>query len=414
MNRLALTLGALSSALCNTSLANTTVSGSVGFEQRYFFQSESSQTEQINQFLGRDTSSYQSSVTFDLEVNTEWNKGKDQLIFQPYIRLDEQDDERSHFDIRQLFWTHLESNWELSAGIGIVFWGVTESQHLVDIINQTDLVENIDGEDKLGQPMIRYSYFSDYGSIDAFLLPGFRTRTFNGPDSRLNAGIVVDNDNEEFESNAEQGHLDFALRYSHTVGDWSVGLSWFSGTSREADFLRFFDPTSLSTTPFYPQIDQFGLDVQITTDSWLIKLEAIQRNHNDSFFEDFAATTFGVEYTFVGVFGTVYDIGALAEYSWDERGLNNEFGASSAFQNDVFIGARLAFNDISESTLLFGFSNDLDNTDSRTVFIEGATRINTSLTAEIELRYFESESIDDLLFAFRDDSFIQLSIDYNF
>ena len=410
MNRLALTLGALSSALCNTSLANTTVSGSVGFEQRYFFQSESSQTEQINQFLGRDTSSYQSSVTFDLEVNTEWNKGKDQLIFQPYIRLDEQDDERSHFDIRQLLWTHLESNWELSAGIGIVFWGVTESQHLVDIINQTDLVENIDGEDKLGQPMIRYSYFSDYGSVDAFLLPGFRTRTFSGADSRLNGGFEVDNDNEIYESDAEQGHLDFALRYSHTIGDWGIGLSWFSGTSREADLLRFADLSTGTTTPFYPQIDQFGADIQITTDAWLIKLEAIQRNHSDPFIEDFAATTVGAEYTFVGVFGSVYDIGALAEYSWDERGET----ATSIFQNDIFLGARLAFNDINESTLLLGFSNDLDNTDSRTVFIEAATRINASITSDIELRYFESGSDDFLLVPFDDDSFIQLNFEYHF
>jgi len=405
------TLLAFSSLVSLTpTLASTSVSGSVGFEQRYFFQSESSNTQQTNQFLGRDSSSYQTSATFDLEISTDWNKGKDQFVFQPYLRLDAQDDERSHADIRQLLWTHLESNWELSAGIGIVFWGVTESQHLVDIINQTDLVENIDGEDKLGQPLIRYSYFSDYGAIDAFLLPGFRTRTFSGEDSRLNGGIVVDNDNEVYESDAEQGHLDFALRYSHTIGDWSVGLSWFNGTSREADLTRFFDPTTLTTTPFYPQIDQFGADIQITTDSWLIKLEAIQRNHSDPFLEDFAATTFGAEYTFVGVFGSVYDIGALAEYSWDERGLEG----TSAFQNDLFLGARLAFNDINESALLLGFSNDLDNTDSRTVFIEASTRLNQSITSEIELRYFESDSPEDLLFTISDDSFVQVNFEYHF
>ena len=391
-------------------LASTSVTGSVGIEQRYFFQSESSQIQQLNQFLGRDTSSYQSSVVFDLEISTDRNKGKDQFVFQPFIRLDEQDDERSHADIRQLLWTHIESKWEFSAGIGIVFWGVTESQHLVDIINQTDLVENIDGEDKLGQPLIRYSYFSDYGAIDAFLLPGFRTRTFSGEDSRVNGGIVVDNDDEVFESDAEQGHLDFALRYSHTIGDWSVGLSWFSGTSREADLTRSFDPITFTTTPFYPQIDQFGADIQVTTGAWLLKLEAIQRNHDDAFLEDFAATTFGAEYTFVGVFGSVYDIGALAEYSWDERGLNG----TSVFQNDLFLGARLAFNDINESALLLGFSNDLDNTDSRTVFIEASTRINQSITSEIELRYFESDSPEDLLFTLSDDSFIQVNFEYHF
>ena len=41
-------------------------------------------------------------------------------------------------------------DWSLSIGLGKVFWGVTEFNHLVDVINQTDLVEGIDGEAKLG------------------------------------------------------------------------------------------------------------------------------------------------------------------------------------------------------------------------------------------------------------------------
>jgi len=65
----------------------------------------------------------------------------------------------------------------------------------------------------------------------------------------LNGGIVVDNDNENFESDAEQGHLDFALRYSHTIGDWSVGLSWFNGTSREADLTRFSSSAQTYKSP---------------------------------------------------------------------------------------------------------------------------------------------------------------------
>lgn len=392
------------------SFAATSINGSIALEQRFFWQGQSTETLLLNEFLSRDTSKGQTSAAIELEIFTDWNNGKDQLVFEPFARIDSIDDERTHVDIRQLLWTHLESNWELSAGIGIVFWGVTESQHLVDIINQTDSVENLDGEDKLGQPMVHYSYFSQYGSFEAFLLPTFRTRTFNGIDSRLSPGITVNNDDEEYESNAEQQHLDFALRYSHTIGDWGLGFSWFSGTSREPDLTRFFDPTTLTTTPFYPQIDQFSTDIQITTDAWLIKFEAIQRNHNDPQIENFAATTIGAEYTFVGVFGTAYDIGALAEYSWDERGLT----ATSPFQNDLFFGARLAFNDINDSEFLFGFTNDLDNTDSRGVFIEGTTRLSPSLTTEIELRYFESNSPQDLLFSLRDDSFIQFNIEYHF
>ncbi|MBT8114538.1 MAG: hypothetical protein KJP04_04115 [Arenicella sp.] len=169
--------------------ANFSWDGSIEIEHRYFWDDDPLV----------DRSHGQTSARLQLEFYNDWNNGDDQLVFEPFARIDSQDDERSHADIRQLIWTHLEKNWEFSAGIGHVFWGVTESQHLVDIINQTDSVENIDGEDKLGQPMLRFQYFADYGTVDAFVLPYFRTRTFAGADGRLNGGIIVDNDNEVFE-----------------------------------------------------------------------------------------------------------------------------------------------------------------------------------------------------------------------
>ncbi|MFQ3244803.1 MAG: hypothetical protein ACI9SP_001439 [Arenicella sp.] len=375
-----------------------TFNANVELEQRLFWQ----QATQENLSEG------QTSLRLEAEYFRDWNQGDEQLIIEPFVRLDSVDDQRSHLDLRQFIWSKLNDNSEFSIGVGQVFWGVTESQHLVDIINQTDSVENIDGEDKLGQPMVRYSYFNDYGTFDAFLLPYFRARTFAGEDGRLNGGILVDNHNEVYQSSSQETHLDFALRYAKTVGDLGIGLSWFSGTSREPDLFRFFNLTDMSTTPYYALIDQFGLDLQLTTDAWLFKLEAIQRNHNDSLSSDFAAATIGAEYSFVGVLGSAYDLGALAEYSWDERREN----ASSLFQNDLFVGARLALNDMNDSELLFGVAQDLDVSSSRSIFIEAGTRINSKFSVNIELRYFESNEPNDLLFRFRNDSFIQIGLEY--
>ena len=60
----------------------------------------------------------------------------------------------AHGDIRELAYVHASDDWELRLGIRKEFWGVTEFQHLVDVINQTDGVEDFDGEDKLGQQMV--------------------------------------------------------------------------------------------------------------------------------------------------------------------------------------------------------------------------------------------------------------------
>ena len=393
----------VSLAQANTSV---TIDSSIEFEQRLFLQSDQAPPLAPLPTLSQG----QSSVRLRSEIVLEWRNGDNRLVIEPYLRLDAQDEARTHFDFRQLIWSYYGSNYEISAGLGQVFWGVTESQQLLDIINQSDGVENIDGEDNLGQAMIRYNAFGAWGSVDAFILPYFHRRTFVGEDSRLNGGIIVDNDRAEYQSSRAQSHIDLAFRYNKTIGDWDIGLSVFDGTSREPDLLRNLDFATGRTIPFYPQITQYGADVQLTTGSWLLKLEAIERRHNDPVLADFAAATLGFEYTFVGVFNSIYDLGVLSEYLWDERGEN----ATNIFQNDLFIGARLALNDIADTTLLLGITSDFDNSDSQSVFLEGATRLTNSMTANIELRYFASDTPNDILFRLRNDSFIQIGIEYYF
>ena len=87
------------------------------------------------------------------------------LVAKPFLRYDESDPERSHFDLRELAVHKVAADWELKAGLSKVFWGVTESRHLVDIINQTDGVEDIDGEDKLGQPMVQFTGIRPRGAL---------------------------------------------------------------------------------------------------------------------------------------------------------------------------------------------------------------------------------------------------------
>ena len=162
------------------------------------------------------------------ELYLEW--GDQSLLVTPYARLDQTDPERTHADLRELQWQHAATSWELRLGVGKVFWGVTESQHLVDIINQIDFVENIDGEDRLGQPMVNLALIRPWGAVDLFVLPGFRTRTFSGPDGRLRFPLRIATELAQFESAAAQQHVDFAARWSHTLGDADLGVAHFHGS----------------------------------------------------------------------------------------------------------------------------------------------------------------------------------------
>ena len=111
-------------------------------------------------FDEQDDTRLSPSIAVEPEVVYEWNGRDDRITFVPFGRWDAHDDNRSHVDLRELNWLHVGDDWDSVVGVDKVFWGVTESRHLVDIINQDDAVEDIDGEDKLGQPMLNLNLFT--------------------------------------------------------------------------------------------------------------------------------------------------------------------------------------------------------------------------------------------------------------
>ena len=347
------------------------------------------------------------SVAIAPEYYYVWPGGSS-FIFAPFVRIDSADSERTHFDIRELNFLLVGDPWELRLGIGKVFWGVTEFVHLVDIINQTDLVENIRGEDKLGQPMAQLSVPTDWGMVDVFILPYFRERTFPGPDGRLRSEPVVDTDNPVFESGAEENHVDFALRYSQVFDFFDFGVYYFRGTGRDPLFLPAVNPGGRSVLlPYYRQIDQVGTDLQLVAGNWLWKLEALyQDNEEDPYF----AATGGLEYTFFGIGGSLLDLGLIAEYAYDDRG---DY-ATTPFENDLFGGLRLAVNDAAGTELLFGLSYDLDDK-SNVLQLEASRRLGDSFKIFLEgWAFFNTEPGDYYIYSIRDDDFLRLQIFYYF
>nr|NIS70959.1 hypothetical protein [Pseudomonadota bacterium] len=336
-------------------------------------------------------------------------EGDDRITVIPFGRLDSLDTERTHLDLRELNWLHVGKSWELRLGVDKVFWGVTESVHLVDIINQTDLVENPDGEDKLGQPMVNLTLVLPWrtGTLDLFVLPYFRERTFPGEEGRLRPPLPIDTDRAEYESGAEEYHTDWAVRWSHTLGDFDIGVSHFWGTSREPRLVpRQLSPVETVLVPFYDLIDQTGLDLQWTKGGWLWKLEIISRDGKG---DRFTALAGGFEYTFVGVFNTAADLGLLAEYLYDDRGDK----ATTPYEDDVFIGTRLTFNDAQSTELLGGVIIDTDS-DATLWFFEGSRRLGESWTLDLEARLFNGITSEDPLFGFQKDDFLHLTLSRHF
>jgi hypothetical protein len=347
------------------------------------------------------------SLAIDAEYYKDWDNGLRAITFQPFMRLDSTDPERTHFDIRAAHYLHVLGDWEWRIGVAKVFWGVTESQHLVDIINQTDLVENLDTEDKLGQPMIETTWLQDWGVFQFYILPGFRERTFPGRKGRLRPEIVIDTDEEEYESGAEERHVDWAIRLKTQFGPVDLGLSHFSGTSRIPEFRAALDSDAgVSLIPYYELIDQTGLDLQAIVGNWTWKVESILQTRKG---RDFTAAVGGFEYTFYGVSESGADLGVLSEYHYDDRKRDAPLG----FQNDLFLGMRYVLNDAQDTELLAGGFYDFDF-NSKSARVELQRRISGSWKLESELQMFTDVASEDPLRAFHRDDYLQVDLAYYF
>ena len=359
-------------------------------EYRYFY-NNAQFSGQANQFP---------AIAFTPKYTVEWNRGRESFNFTGFVRFD-RDKHRTHVDIRELYYQKAKNNWELNIGLKKVYWGVTESNHLVDIINQTDVTESFDGEEKLGQPMVQFTWSTEiYGSFDFFYLPYHRKRAFNGEKGRLRFASIINKKDVTYESDAEEFRQDIAFRWSHYIGAFDIGVSHFYGNGREP--LISFDQQG-NIQAYYPIINQTGLDLQVTHNAFLWKLESIYRTANA---QNFIAAVAGLEYTFSNIDGNGLDIGVIGEYLYDERGNL----ALNGLQNDVFFGSRIAFNDVKDTSILIGGITDLKK--SSTIFsIEASRRIGNSWKAEIEARIFNTIDAQDLVLSnFKEDSFLKFSI----
>lgn len=316
---------------------------------------------------------------------------------------------RSRADLREANVFYQSRDWDLTVGFGKVFWGRAESENIVDIVNQTDLAEDSDGDEKLGQPMVQGAYLTDFGQFSLFVMPGFRDRSFVDGRNRNGLPLPIDADDPEFEAGAGRWHPDVAFAYSHFVDAFDFRISHFYGHSREPRLAAAAGADGPKLVPEYDLIHQTGLDAQATFGPALYKLEAIhRRGHGDPFF----ATVAGIEYTLYGLADARGDLGLIAEHLYDGRGEDGD-APIAVFQNDLFLGLRYAFNDPEETEILAGGVVDLENGASA-LSVEFETRLSNDWEIEADARVFVSAPDDDPLDASRRDSVLQIRLNRYF
>lgn len=349
-----------------------------------------------------------------------------------FYREDGHDDNRSHFDIRDLLITLPVADFEFKAGIGGTFWGFTESVHLVDIINQTDFVESFSGEEKLGQPLLSANWYGPFGTIETYVMPLFRPQVFQSGDARPSYPLPIseNEDDYQYESSKRDQHVDFATRWSYNIGSLDFGLSWFKGTERTPRTVVCFgrdtgrpntengpncdlpsgfpEPTpeqqaaidaglvdedeliaaaieeaipDLRLIQHYDQTERVGLELQWNLGDVLAKAELLYAEQLDT---SYKAAVAGFEYTWSNTLGFPLDTRIISEYLYDDR---NAEAYLNLFDDDVFFGVRFEFQDTQSTTFLVGSIYDLNNY-SVLYLAEGTRRLTDSSSISVEAQVF--------------------------
>ena len=342
-----------------------------------------------------------SSFTFSPEIYIE--DGETIFHFKSRFRKDSQDTNRNLLDIQELYFLSIGESREIKYGVSKEFWGVTETNHRVDIINQTDFTEALDGEEKLGQPMIKVSFEESWGNLDIYALLGFRERKFFGKEGRLTLPVMIDKDESVYESSAEDSRTDFAIRWSNYYDQLDIAISYFSGNSREPRIIPI-DEASSKMIPLYETIDQVGVELTYLIGSLALKAEIISRSGQE---ERFSASTAGFEYTQVGILDSRLDLGWVVEANHDDR----------LKSSPAVLGTRLTMNDISDTQILSGFIYD-ERSEEIGFLLEATRRLGDCCLVSVEGMYFDDINEDNnetkLFSPFKEDDFLRMEFIYYF
>jgi|GEM_PF-1634716 len=309
------------------------------------------------------------NVSLKADYYTDWNDGDDSFIFSPFLNINQRDSNMTYVDISELTWVHVKEEWETRIGIRQETWGTVIGSSLVDVINTSSgIFSALFDSPKLGQPMINFSRENNkYGTLDLYVLAGFRETNYPGSGSRPAIPLTIDDSNSTINNTSEYfPGLDYAARWVFPVNRWEVGLSYFKGVGRGNDWQPSLTPSingsldSLVTiTPTYNSLEQVGVELSWTKNGLSLNFEGVSR-HRDRFNtnaqERYGAAVIGAEYDIGQVFNTRLSAQGVLQYLHDDRKGNGNIGVFR--ENDILSGINLNFNDERESSLFI--SNIID------------------------------------------------------
>lgn len=340
------------------------------------------------------------SKGFKGEVKASQQRDEQSFSGRIFVNWDTEDNQRRYIDVREASFYYQHEKLRFGLGVDTFFWGVAESINLVNVLNQSDVMESIDGKVKLGQPFLSLNQRYDDGDFSVYFLPIFREQNFP---LRPNYGLPIA-EQPLYEDGRRRGGI--AMRRLFYFDQGEFALSYFAGTRRSPLLVQSqLNPQEL--TPYYVQTQNAMLDGVYLFENFTLKLELKVGDEQNS---NFTAFNFGVEYPIYDLFEGIEEITLISEFLFDDRDAQGE----NHGQNDLFIGTKFDFGHSYSSRVRVLYSYDFDFK-SQYAEVNYEYRINDYFRLKSKFIKVLSAPVEDTrLYALKDEQYLKLDLHYAF
>ncbi|MBD3841708.1 MAG: hypothetical protein IE909_07465 [Campylobacterales bacterium] len=272
---------------------------------------------------------------------------------------DEIDTNKRRIDLNELYYGYYFDDGELYVGKEIKFFGNLESGNIVDIYNLKDLLyDPFAKEEKIGSLGVRGVYFVGDGKLELILKLQEEKRELFGKDSPYNQFGNFNYDKKL----DENSHSILALySSSYEVGKFSGDYTLFINDGFDNHRTYYFDGFSMREKLY--QATQYGFFASAIYNDTMFKLEELYTQNEDNSIADYNHIGLGVEHTIYNLLDKS-DMRIFVEYFklYFEKNLSGS-DIGEVYDNDIFGGVQLDFNNQNNTTLQLGILNDMKNSE---------------------------------------------------
>lgn len=334
-----------------------------------------------------------------------WADGGTSMVFSPALYLEGANNGRTRVDVNELYLSTRLGDTTVKAGLSRLFWGVTESRHLVDVVNPPDLAHHYAAEQRLSTAMLHVAHPTPVGRLEVLLLPWERDPKYPGTAGRPRTDLPIHPAVEHPNGTPPA----FAARLAISQGGFDSHVYFFRGLDRETVLAARTQPMAAPTelTATRRLIRQWGADLQVPVGNFLAKAELTYRSgYSRNFFSGVA----GGEYALSGINGSVVDVSLLGEYQFDLRPADAPL---TTLERAVYAGVRVALNDPASTEFKFGVVAET-TTGARIWRGDASRRIAKNWTVEGTLHVFDNARKSPSLMDYRKDSYVEVLAKYHF